>query len=133
MPGVPGPAIGAVSPAEGTVITEAVDIATTLTPPAGETVTSWTVGYHLEGDTNLTQLAAGSGPTVAATIDPTVLPNGAYAIVIRAEGSAGGVSIAETSIVVEGQLKLGRYVTTYQDLAVGVAGLPMRGAAGRYD
>ena len=42
------------------------------------------------------------------------------------EGSAGGVSIAETRIVVEGQLKLGRYVTTYQDLSVGVAGLPLQ-------
>ncbi|HET9347339.1 MAG TPA: RHS repeat-associated core domain-containing protein [Candidatus Limnocylindrales bacterium] len=126
VPGVPGPSIGTISPAEGTTITEAIDIATTLTPPAGETVTAWTVGYRLEGDSNVSQLAAGSGPTVAATIDPTVLPNGAYVIVIRAEGSAGGVSIAETRIVVEGQLKLGRYVTTYQDLSVGVAGLPLQ-------
>ncbi len=126
VPGVPGPAIGTVSPAEGTIITEPVDIGATLTPPAGETVTAWTVSYRLEGDGNLTQLAAGAGPTVAATIDPTVLPNGAYVIVVRAEGSAGGVSIAETSIVVEGALKLGRYVTTYQDLAVGVGGLPMQ-------
>jgi RHS repeat-associated protein/uncharacterized repeat protein (TIGR01451 family) len=125
-PGIPGPTIGTVSPAEGTVITEPIDIGTTLTPPAGETVTEWTVSYRLEGDSQGTELASGTGTTVAATIDPTILPNGAYVIEIRAEGSAGGVSVAETSIVVDGNLKLGRYLTTYQDLSVGVAGLPMQ-------
>jgi RHS repeat-associated protein len=126
VPGVPGPAIGTVSPAEGTVITEPIDISAALTPPAGETVTAWTVSYHLEGDSQRTEIASGTGNSVAATIDPTVMPNGAYVIEVRAEGSAGGVSVADTSIVVDGQLKLGRYVTTYQDLAVGVAGLPMQ-------
>jgi RHS repeat-associated protein/uncharacterized repeat protein (TIGR01451 family) len=126
VPGVPGPTIGTVSPAEGTVITEPIDISATLTPPAGETVTAWTVSYHLEGDSQRTEIASGTGNSVAATIDPTVMPNGAYVIEVRAEGSAGGVSVAATSIVVDGQLKLGRYITTYQDLAVGVAGLPMQ-------
>ena len=90
-------------------------------------MTAWTVSYHIEGDTNLTQLAAGSGTAVTAD-DRSDGParTAPTSSQIRAEGSAGGVSIAETSIVVEGQLKLGRYVTTYQDLAVGVAGLPMQ-------
>jgi RHS repeat-associated protein/uncharacterized repeat protein (TIGR01451 family) len=125
-PGVPGPTIGTISPAEGTIVTEPVAIATNLTPPAGETVTGWSVSYRLEGETLLTEIASGTGATVAATLDPTVLPNGAYILEIRAEGSAGGITVAATSVVVEGGLKLGRYVTTYQDLSVGVAGLPMQ-------
>jgi RHS repeat-associated protein/uncharacterized repeat protein (TIGR01451 family) len=125
-PGVPGPTIGAISPAEGTSITEPTQVTSTLTPPAGETVTGWTVSYRLDGEDGGAVIATGTGATVEATLDPTVLPNGAYILEISATGSAGGVSVAETSIILDGALKLGRYKTTYQDLAVGVAGLPMQ-------
>ena len=126
-PGVPGPSIGDPGTRRGHGHHRADrDLPQRSRRPPARPSRSWTVSYRLEGDTNLTQLAAGTGTTVDATIDPTVLPNGAYVIEVRAEGSAGGVSIAETSIVVEGELKLGRFEATYQDLAVPVAGMPMQ-------
>ena len=88
-------------------------------------MTGWTVSYRLADDANLTELASGIDATVEATIDPTLLPNGTYFIVIAAESSGGGIGVFESSVVVDGRLKLGRYVTTFTDMAVGVGGFPV--------
>ena len=97
--GPPGPAVGAVTPAEGTTITKPTAISATLTPAAGTTVTGWTVSYRRADDTTLTELASGTGTAVAATVDPTVLPNGAYVLVIHATSSDGGSTESETSLI----------------------------------
>jgi RHS repeat-associated protein len=118
--------IGAVAPAEGTILTGPAHVTATLTPAAGTTVTGWTVSYRRADDATVTQLASGTGTAVGATVDPTLLPNGSYELVIRATSSDGGATVSETAFVVDGQLKLGRYTTSYDDLDVGVAGLPLR-------
>ena len=118
--------------AEGTVLTEPATVSATLTPAAGTTVTGWTVSYRLAGGGAATQLASGTGTSVGATIDPTLLPNGAYELVIRATSSDGGVTVSETSFVVDGQLKPGRFLKGFDDMSVGVAGLPVR-VIRRYD
>ena len=93
---------------------------------------SWKITASQAGTTGETTLATGSGAgidepvTASAPFDPTKLPNGTYLITIRSTASGGGVQVSTTSLVVDGNLKLGRYVTTYQDLSVGVAGLPMQ-------
>ena len=79
--------------------------------------------------------SSGTGTSVSATIDPTVLPNGAYELVIRrATSSDGGVTLSETSFVVDGQLKPGPlpFLKGFDDMSVGVAGLPVR-VIRRYD
>src|SRR5206468_6232643 len=63
---------------------------------------------------------------VLGTFDPTVLPNDTYRIDISATASGGGVQHAVVGLVVAGNLKLGRYETSYQDLNVAVGGLPMQ-------
>ena len=69
----------------------------------------------------------GGGPvTAAATVDPTILPNGTYLLSVIAVSSDGGTRPRRPASIVDGNLKLGRYGTTYQDLSVGVAGLPMQ-------
>ena len=124
--GLPAPQVGALDLVDGAIITEPIAVSATLTPPDGETVVSWSVAYRsIEGGT-LVELATGTDPSIATTVDPTVLPNGLYLLVVTAESSGGGISVTETSFVVDGQLKLGRYVTTFQDLAVGVAGFPIQ-------
>jgi hypothetical protein len=127
VPGVPGPEIGQLSLDEGAVLTEPSPLTTTLTPRPGETITAWTVSYRLAGDATATEIASGAGVTVDATIDPTTMPNGAYVIEVRATGSGGGVTVATRNVIVEGELKLGRFSVTIEDLAVGVDGLlPIR-------
>ncbi len=103
-----GPAtatVGATSPAAGARITGPTHCTATLVPPAGETVTSWTVSYRRPGDPTLVQLATGSGTSVACEFDPTTIRNGTYAIVIRAETSGGGILVSETAGQRRGRLQ----------------------------
>jgi len=73
-------------------------------------------------------LASGTGapPSPVAVFDPTLLPNDSYAITISATASGGGTETLTTTVAVFGNLKLGRYVTTYQDLSVPVNGFQMQ-------
>ena len=123
-----GPAtavVGTTSPAAGARLTGPTHFTATLVPPGGESVTGWTASYRRPGDATLVQLATGSGATVAADFDPTVLRNGVYDIVIRAVTSGGGILVNETGVSVEGDYKPGRYATTYSDVAVNSANIPI--------
>ncbi len=117
--------IGAISPAAGATLFGPTHITLTLVPPAGETVTAWTVSYRRPGSAVLVQLASGVGTAVAADFDPTLVRNGTYAIVARAVTSNGGVMVAEHAVSVEGDYKPGRYATTVQDVAVNSANVPI--------
>jgi len=118
-------AIAAMNPTTGTTVTGPVNIAATLMPPSGETITSWTISYRRPEDSNLTQLASGSGTNVAATFDPTLLRDGTYAINIRASSSGGGVFETESGLIVDGTYKPGRYATTFQDMNINAANIPI--------
>jgi RHS repeat-associated protein len=121
------PSISAPSPADGSIITKPVPVSATFTPPAGQTIASWSVSYQA-GFGPVVLIASGSGvpPSPLTTFDPTLLANDTYAITVAATASAGGVQTATTTVAVSGNLKLGRYTTTYQDLSVPVNGFQMQ-------
>ena len=123
----PAPAITSPSPADGTVVTKPVAISANFAPPAGQTITSWSVTYQDQDPSAPVTLASGSGtpPSPLAILDPTLLPDDTYLLTISATASGGGTQILTSSVVVAGNLKLGRYVTSYQDLSVTVGGLQM--------
>jgi RHS repeat-associated protein/uncharacterized repeat protein (TIGR01451 family) len=127
-----GPTIGEVAPAEGTIVTEPVHITATLTPRDGQTLGSWVVDHRRADDTTVTVIGSGTGASVDAVLDPTVLPNGTYIVTIRGTTSIGGLTTTEITVVVDGAMKLGRYTTTITDLTVGVGGLPI-GVQRTYD
>ncbi|HEX8581696.1 MAG TPA: hypothetical protein VF640_05190, partial [Acidimicrobiales bacterium] len=124
--GLPAPTVGGLEPPAGTILSAPTPVAATLTPPAGATVVSWTVGVRRTGTDDVRELASGTGPDVAATVDPTVLANGGWELVVESASSNGGISVTVSPFVVDGQLKLGRYTTTFEDMAVAIAGLPLR-------
>ncbi len=55
-----------------------------------------------------------------------MIDNGIWIIAIEVVDTGGGLGTTETSVIVDGQLKLGRYHITYQDLAVPVGGIPIQ-------
>ena len=71
-------------------------------------------------------VATGTGTPPAGIVDPTVLPNGTWVVTVTVHDNDAGTSTVEIGLIVEGQLKLGRYHITYQDLAVPVGGLPIQ-------
>jgi RHS repeat-associated protein/uncharacterized repeat protein (TIGR01451 family) len=123
----PPPAISASTPADGSMITKPTPVRAGITPPDGQSITRWSVSYRSVQATASTVIASGEGapPATLATFDPTVLANGTYQIIVSATASGGGVLNATTSVAVTGNLKPGRYVTTYNDLSVPVAGIAM--------
>ena len=127
MPGgPPTPTAGAISPSNGTTITGPTPITATLTPPSGQTIASWRVSYRRPDDPTLTQLATGTGASVKANFDPTLLRDGTYSIDIRAEASGGGILDSESGLIVEGSYKPGHYETTFEDMSVNAAGQPIK-------
>ena len=125
----PPPVITAPAPADGTRVTAPVPVTADIAPPAGETITSWKVTYQAAspGSTAVT-LASGTGtpPATLATFDPTVLPNDTYTITVTATSSGGGLQSTASTVQVAGNLKLGRYITTYRDVDVPVNALRMQ-------
>ena len=124
-PEVPGASVGAIAPADGAMITAPTRVTTTITPPDGATVTSWKVDLVPTGESSPTTVGSGTGGSVDVLLDPTVLPNGAYDVIVRVVTSNGGVTTEKVTVVVDGDLKLGRFTTTYSDLTVDVAGMPV--------
>ena len=126
------PTIAAPTPADGTVVTEPTTISVGITPPEGQAVASWKITATRAGTTGDITLATGTGGDVdeaiiaSAAFDPTTLPNGTYLITVRSTASGGGVSLSITSLIVDGYLKLGRYTTTYKDLAASLGGVPFQ-------
>lgn len=118
-----------IGPAPGSTITEPSDITATITASGGATVATWTVLTYPAGQPGgAAPLASGAGdaPAVLATIDPGDFSNGARTILIEVTNSAGAVARCETTFIVETDLALGRFTTTYLDLDVVVGGVPIQ-------
>jgi len=126
-PSLAPPRISAPSPPDGTVVTRPTPISATFSPPAGETLTAWSVAYQPAEGGPVVTLNAGIGvpPSPLAIFDPTLLRNDTYLITISATTSGGGTQALTTAVTVAGSLKLGRYVTTIRDLLVPVSGFQM--------
>jgi RHS repeat-associated protein len=126
--GPPPPSITSPSPADGTVVTKPVAVDASIAPPSGATITSWRVFYQALDPGPQVVFASGTGtpPDPLGTFDPTVLPNDTYAITVEATASNGGVQDVTTTVSVVGNLKSGRYVTSYQDLVVPVGGFQIQ-------
>jgi RHS repeat-associated protein/uncharacterized repeat protein (TIGR01451 family) len=128
---VTGPNATDIQPAAGTEVTEPTDITTTFELTEGRTLAEYTVSvYPAGGDPDAaTVLAEGTADPaggVIGTIDPTILSNGVQIIRIVATDDAGATRVTESPVVIDGNLKLGRFALTYEDMAVNVGGLPVR-------
>lgn len=139
----PGPGISGVAPADGTSITETAQVAATLTPRAETTVTSWTVtirpagtpvggpqeqtldAWSDEGSASALAIESASTDAPHATIDATTLANGTWTLAIAATDDGGGTTRSESSVIVEGRAKYGRFSITFEDMSANVGGLPV--------
>jgi YD repeat-containing protein len=121
------PAIASPTPADGMVVTAPTAVSAGITPPAGQSIASWTVTLTPATGGRAITIGSGTGspPATLATLDPTLLPNGNYALAITATASGGGSETQTSAVAITGVLKPGRFVTTYQDLSVPVAGIAM--------
>jgi RHS repeat-associated protein/uncharacterized repeat protein (TIGR01451 family) len=124
-----GPKTANITPADGTIVTKATPVTAAIAASAGRTITTWSVLAYPAGGNVATAktLASGVGtpPATLATLDPSLLSNGIWTVRIASVDNTSVAGFTETSVVVDGEMKLGRFSATYNDLSVPVGGLPI--------
>ncbi|MFN7783664.1 MAG: Ig-like domain-containing protein, partial [Lysobacterales bacterium] len=73
-------------------------------------------------------IASGSNTFANAeigTLDPTLLQNGQYALLLRAEDLSGNRVSDVVALSVEGEMKIGHFSISFEDVSVPVAGIPV--------
>ncbi len=116
-----------ISPSVGTDLTRPVNIVATITDPnSGGPSLTWTVILKKPGVSDR-QLATGTGTVSAAsiaTIDPTLLANDAYTVVVTITKGLESI-VRELPYTVSGNLKLGQFTATVNDLTIPFVGIPL--------
>ncbi len=116
-----------ISPSVGTDLNRPVNIVATITDPnAGGPSLTWTVVLKKPGVLDR-QLATGTGTITAAsiaTIDPTLLANDAYTVVVTITKGFESI-VRELPYTVSGNLKLGQFTATIKDLTIPFVGVPL--------
>jgi len=125
---VPLPALEITSPTNTQQVMAPSTILGSVSSPV---IASWELQYRLvEGATNW--LVLGTGSTSVAdgelgTLDPTLLLNGTYELRLTAADLAGRTSECEpVSVVVDGNMKVGLFTVSFEDLSVPLAGIPIQ-------
>ncbi len=119
------PAISVTAPAPDAVLGTTTPVTATITPPASETISNWKALYKSTASgASAVTIGSGTGtpPATLAKFEPMLLPNGGYTITVEATASGGGTGLASEAVSVLDESKLGRYVTTYDDLSVPLNG-----------
>jgi len=111
---------------DGTEITQPTAIAATISNG------TWTLQYALYNSASLTQtyttMASGSGAvsgSTIATLDPTLLLNGTYQLLLTATDNVGQVTTASTTVTVSRNMKVGVFSLAFNDLTVPLPGFPL--------
>ncbi|MEM1263492.1 MAG: Ig-like domain-containing protein [Pseudomonadota bacterium] len=121
------PVVELVMPGNEQEITAPTDIIGTVTD---DNLADWTV-FLLEANRPTSEaivLATGTNTfndAVIGQVDPTLLLNGLYQITLQAEDLSGNVSAITRAIRVTGDMKVGNFSISFEDLSVPVAGIPI--------
>lgn len=120
------PSVEILTPADGVSISSLTQVTGNVSDG------NWKIEYALQTDDNpsnleWTQLATGSGAVTngtLATLDPSLMLNGTYAVRLISVNQVGQSSDT-IAVVVEGNLKVGHFTVSFEDLNVPVAGIPI--------
>lgn len=114
------------APTPDAEITAPVDIIGTATDA---NLASYRVVYRLKDEEQWIELASGSSNVEnqpLAVFDPTLLTNGIYQIALEAKDANGLTTTDSVTVIVEGELKVGHFSISFEDLSVDLAGIPIR-------
>lgn len=119
------PELALTAPADLDVVTAPTEVLGTV---RSDTLQGWTLSYRAHGDAISTVLASGNAPVVngrLGTFDPTLLLNGGYTLELTATDTGGGSTTISRDVSIEGQMKIGHFTLTFQDLEIPLSGLPI--------
>ncbi|SFK25795.1 putative Ig domain-containing protein [Lysobacter sp. cf310] len=119
-----GPTLTLTAPADDAVVTAP----TTVTGSVQDAdLAGWKLFLVDRDGSHAQQLASGTTAVSGALgqLDPTRLLNGQYVVVLEAWDSAGHQSKAFSSIVIDGEMKLGHFSLSFPDVSIPVMGIPI--------
>ena len=88
----------------------------------------YTLSYRLVGETEFITFATGYESVtddVLGTLDTSLMVNGIYEVQLRAEDTSGNVREAIRRFLVTGNLKIGNFTISFNDLSIPVVGIPI--------
>ncbi len=96
-----------------------------------ENLASWMLFYRRSSDAPeefvvIAEDRSSFDEQVIGTFDPTMLLNGAYDLVLQATDLGGRTSVDGVRVVVDGDMKVGNFSFSVEDLNVPLAGIPLR-------
>lgn len=111
-------------PVDGATVSAPIDVTGSVTDIdlAGWTLTA------IDKNGTSSRLIANGGVNVSGTLgvfDPTLLLNGQYVLVLRAWDRLGHEATAFSNVLVDGDMKLGHFSLTYEDVSIPVMGIPI--------
>lgn len=120
------PVISISSPSEDSEITAPTDVIGSV---ADDDLSYWLLAYRDANGSNadFVELASGIEPIdgVLGQFDPTLLLNGQYDILLQAEDQSGNFVTDIRTVRVTGDMKVGHFSITFEDLSVPVSGIPI--------
>ena len=113
------------APTTNSTITEPVDVRGSATD---SNFLKYELAYAASNSENFTIFSTGASPVsngVLGKFDPTVLVNGPYIIRLTVYDSGRNRSVAETTVVVDENMKVGNFSLTFTDLQIPLSGVPI--------
>ena len=117
------PTVENIQPAEFSEIKVPTDIMGTVDD---ENLMQYSLAYSPKGKNEYTAFAQGTNPVIngiLGRIDPTMMENGLYEIRLKAEDMWGNVTTAYTTYQIDGQMKVGNFTVSFNDLTTPVSPL----------
>jgi len=119
------PKVSITSPAADAAVTSPVDIIGTV---SDTNLFEYTLAYAPAGTNSFTVFARGNRPVTAGVLgrlDPTLMRNGVYDIILTAVDANGNTTSYSTRYRVTGDLKVGNFTVSFTDLSIPVSGIPV--------
>lgn len=121
-----GPVVSFATPLDDALVTAP----TSVTGSVLDTdLVGWTLSIRDRNGGAARQIATGTTNVSAAAlgqVDPTLMLNGQYVMILTATDAAGNQASAVRSVTVDGDMKLGHYSVTFEEASIPVAGVPIR-------
>ncbi|MBA8888344.1 RHS repeat-associated protein [Dokdonella fugitiva] len=118
------PTVQITAPADGDVLTKPTPVSGVV---SDANTTLWTLSVSPTGRNAWRELARGSGAVNGAlgAFDPTQVENGQYDLGLVAWDANGSSASAVQHVVVQGDLKIGAFTVSFNDIQLDVGGVPL--------
>ena len=120
------PTVAISSPANEAKISVPTDIIGTASDDTE--LTLYKLEYSVKDRNEFIEFASGTSPVtngVLGTLDPTTLRNGLYDVKLTAEDASGNYVSTARTYQLEGEMKVGNFTISFNDLTIPVAGIPI--------